>query len=249
MTKRIFSFGFALSLLMLSAAVAVAESPGWRRAKNTADDVIYQGKDKTFYCGCVYTSNQTNNGSGSVTHQACGYVPPATHSGRATRVEWEHIVPASLMPARQLACWVLGDRDKCEREDPRAQGMLFDLHNLAPSVGQVNALRSNDRYAELLTVLPGQFGSCPIKDTSGTFEPPDCLKGDVARVWLYMSLRHGVDIPPAERTMFEQWSTNDPVSQWESDREKRIFDHTFVQNHFVHGVTPSAAGKCSWEWE
>ena len=150
------------------------------------------------------------------------------------------------MPARQFDCWVLGNREKCEREDPRAQGMLFDLHNLAPSVGQVNALRSNDRYAE----LPGQpntFGACAAKDISGTFEPPNCLKGDVARVWLYMSFRHGVAIPPAEQTMFEQWSIDDPVSPWESERESRIFDHTFVQNPFVHDVPPVSTGACSWE--
>ncbi len=226
--------------------VAFAESPGWRRAKNAADDIIYAGKDRTLYCGCVYTSNGTNNGSGSVVHQACGYVPPQSYSSRANRIEWEHVVPASLMPARQFDCWVLGNREACERNDPRAQAMLFDLHNLAPSVGQVNALRSNDRY----TVIPGGpsgFGSCPIQDQQGAFEPPDCLKGNVARIWLYMSFRHGVVISQAERDMFEAWSANDAVSPWESQREKRIFDYTFVQNPFVHGVTPVAAGACPWE--
>ena len=91
--------------------------------------------------------------------------------------------------------------------------MLFDLHNLAPAIGQVNALR----------------------------------KGDVARIWLYMGLRHGVNISPDEIFRFERWSANDPVSPWESQREKRIFDHTFVQNPFIHGVTPDAAGACPWE--
>jgi len=51
----------------------------------------------------------------------------------------------SLMSARQFDCWVLGNREACECEDSRAQGMLFDLHNLAPSIGQVNVLRSNER--------------------------------------------------------------------------------------------------------
>ncbi len=163
-----------LSLLLVSSMV-LAESPGWRRAKNTDDDVIYSGKDRTFYCGCVYTSHGDNDGSGSVDYAACGYIPPTSYIARATRVEWEHVVPASLMPARQFDCWVLDGRENCEREDPRAQGMLFDLHNLAPSVGQVNALRSNDRYAELPD-NPTQFGTCPAVDTSGAFEPPDCLK-------------------------------------------------------------------------
>ena len=53
----------------------------------------------------------------------------------ADAIQWEHIVPASPMPARAFDCWALGGREKCEREDPRAQGMLFDLHNLAPLTG------------------------------------------------------------------------------------------------------------------
>ncbi len=27
----------------------------------------------------------------------------------------------------------------------------------------------------------------------------------------------------------------------------RIFDHTFIQNRFIYGVTPNAAGACPWE--
>ena len=32
-------------------SAALAESTAWQRAKNTADDIIYAGKDRTFYCG------------------------------------------------------------------------------------------------------------------------------------------------------------------------------------------------------
>ena len=232
--------------ILLAPQIVLAESPGWRRTKNTADDIIYAGKDRSFYCGCVYTSDGDDDGSGSVNHEDCGYVPPQTHKARAERVEWEHIVPASLMPARQFDCWIFGNREKCEREDPRAQAMIFDLHNLAPAIGQVNALRGNDRYAELPEVS-SNFGACPAKDVQNAFEPPDCLKGDVARVWLYMNLRHGVVISLPEREMFERWSEADPVSSWESEREQRIFNYTFIQNPFVHGVTPNPSGACPWE--
>jgi len=110
----------------------------------------------------------------------------------------------------------------------------------------VNRLGSNDGYIEI-SGDPSEFGSCQIQDGRGEFEPPDCLKGDLARIWLYMSLRHGVTIIPDERDRLEQWSANDPVSPWESQREKRIFDYTFIQNPFVHDVTPVAAGACPWE--
>ncbi len=232
--------------LVVLASAAIADSPGWRRVKNTADDIIYAGKNRTFYCGCVYTSDGDNDGSGDVDHQVCGYEIPDKHKNVAKRIQWEHIVPASLMPARNFECWAMGGRAKCERDDPRAQAMIFDLHNLAPSIGQVNQYRSNDRYSEIGD--QGKiFGQCPAKDIKDAFEPPDCLKGDVARVWLYMSFRHGVAISQEERDMFEQWSADDPVSKWESQREARIFDRTFIHNPLVHDVAVDPAGKCPWE--
>lgn len=45
--------------------------------------------------------------------------------------------------------WLTGGRSDCEDSDSKAQAMIFDLHNLVPSVGQINALKSNDRYSEL----------------------------------------------------------------------------------------------------
>ena len=219
---------------------------GWENTKNIADDDIYAGIDRTFYCGCKYQSHGDSDGSGDITDTtACGYEGPPTHAHRAGRVEWEHIVPASLMPARQFNCWAGqdGSRQRCEKSDPRAQAMIFDLHNLAPSIGQVNALRSNDRYTDLPDTA-SDFGGCTIEDASNGFEPPDCRKGDVARVWLYMHLMHGVEIPPDEMAMFIQWTSEDPVSPWESKREKRIAKYSRVINPFVHGVTPDAAGTC-----
>ena len=152
------------------------------------------------------------------------------------------------MPARKFPCWSGegGSRHKCETKDPNAQEMIFDLHNLAPSIGQVNALRSNDRYADLSDDV-SDFGGCPIEDAKGQFEPPNCKKGDVARVWLYMQDRYGLEITAVEQDMFEQWSEADPVSPWESLREKRVAEYTGVHNPFVHGVEPLDSGACSWE--
>jgi len=128
----------------------------------------------------------------------------------------------------------------------RTQAMIFDLHNLAPSIGQVNALRSNDRYSDLPDST-SDFDGCAIEDESGAFEPPNCRKGDVARVWLYMHVRRGVEIAPDEMAMFMIWSAGDPVSPWESTREKRISKYSRVINPFVHGIASDSNGACSWE--
>lgn len=214
------SFFFSL-LAMLFPAIAAADPPtSWNATKNAADDFVYSSR--TFYCGCLYKSDGDTDGSGEVyDHDECDYEPQDKHRKRAFRVEWEHVVPASLMPARQLPCWVNHGREYCERNDLVAQAMIFDLHNLVPSIGQVNALRSNDRFGE----IEGEeraFGACAIEDVRGLFEPADEQRGDVARIWLYMNQRHAVEIPAAEMEMFERWNEADPVSDWERERNARI---------------------------
>ena len=235
----------AIAVLVCSAVsgTSLAESPGWKNAKNVADDMVYHDHHRSFYCGCITTSDNDDNGSGSVSLIECGYKGPDKHSDAAERIDWEHIVPASLMPARLFDCWRNGDRDHCEREDSLAKTMLFDLHNLAPTIGQVNRLRLNDRYADL-PKKTSDFGKCEIEDTRGFFEPPDCRKGDVARVWFYMAERYGVVIPPLEQIMFEKWSTMDPVSSWEVKRERRIAEISGVSNRFVSGIAPDGKGGC-----
>ena len=120
------------------------------------------------------------------------------------------------MPARLFDCWRIGGREHCELFDSLAKAMLFDLHNLAPAIGQVNQLRSNDRYADL-PKKTSNFGKCEIEDLRGFFRAPDCHKWDVARVGFYMAERYGVVIPPPEWLMFEEWSLKDSVSPWEAN--------------------------------
>ena len=239
-------FDILVLVLFAISGAALAESPGWKNAKNIADDRVYYDQHRSFYCGCITTSDNDDNGSGSVSLNECGYSGPSEYSGVAKVIHWEHIVPASLMPARLFECWRNGDRDLCERVDSLAKAMLLDLHNLAPTIGQVNQLRANDRYADL-PKKTSDFGKCEIEDMREFFEPPDCHKGDVARVWFYMSERYGVVIPPLEQIMFEKWSMMDPVSHWEAERERRIADISGVPNRFVRGRSPEEKGRCPWE--
>ena len=260
----------ALFLLSVSISAALAEYPtSWKGAKNTAQDDVYEnGKSTTFYCGCPYTSDNDNDGSGKVNLSDCSMQALPKKKSTAKRIEWEHIVPASLMPAREHACWdqsenfpecvsvsgnVTTKRDCCVRVKDEFRNMTFDLHNIAPSIGQVNQYRSNGRYG-VAGEGSEQWPGCEAKDMGGVahgpenlFEPPDCMKGNVARVWLYMSDTHGVVIPDSERIMFLQWDRLDPVSAWEKTRDIRIKAEQGTANPYVSNVTASAAGNCSWE--
>ena len=101
-------------------------------------------------------------------------------------------------------------------------------------------------------VWPG----CDVRDQGRTdvgrdrlFEPVDCTKGDVARVWFYMHHEHGFEIPDATWNVLVAWADADPVSPWESERDKRIADPEVQGNHnpYVEGWEPDPEGACSWD--
>ena len=185
------------------------------------------------------------DGPGDVETEKCGVEPLSKNARSFAWIEWEHIVPASLTPARQVSCWqerqrfdscrkangsYLTARDCCETVSRRARTILFDLHNLAPSIGQVNWYRTNDRYGEVEKNYESwlgcdardQLGGQPDRNKLARFEPPDCVKGDVARVWFYMHDKYNVHINDAERHMFSNWSAKDPVTLLEQQRDRRI---------------------------
>ena len=79
------------------------------------------------------------------------------------------------------------------------------------------------------------------------FEPPDCVKGDVARIWLYMHEIHKVQIPTEEHAMFLIWAASDPVSPWELKRDGLIANVQGNSNPYISGTVPSIDGSCPWE--
>ncbi len=82
---------------------------------------------------------------------------------------------------------------------------------------------------------------------SNRFEPADCTKGDVARVWFYMHDTHGVVIPDSEWHMFIEWDRSDLISPWELERDNRIAAVQGNHNPYVHGFGSDPAGACPWE--
>ena len=244
----------------------------WNRAKNMLDDSVYFDHRYTVYCGCEYQSDNDSDGSGDINADACGLNGVTKMRHVRNTIQWEHIVPASLMPVGQYMCWqkeseVKQCQDKtgkvkkknrscCEAVSPSGKLMIFDLFNLAPSAAQLNQYRTNDPYGEVPdnANYEGFGSSCKVRDLNGTtsgpqglFEPPDCKKGDAARTWFYMRQAHGVLIDKATEALFNSWSTQDPVSPWERIRHDRIAKIQGNINPYVHKIVPDVAGACSWE--
>lgn len=121
-----------------------------------------------------------------------------------------------------------------------------DLHHLRPTIPVVNSTRSNldfdnggDKEVE---EAPGNFYD------SDSFEPRDAVKGDVARMILYMAVRYEgdeyVDLEPNDEvengsapyhgrlSVLKEWNTQDPPDAFERNRNDVIFEQ------FQHNRNP-----------
>ncbi|WP_086480419.1 endonuclease [Oceanospirillum sanctuarii] len=205
---------FCASLVLSLSAIA---APNFSAAKKDAVKV-YQGQETSFYCGCEYR----REGKKLVPDwESCGY-SPRKNANRGSRIEWEHVVPAWHF-GHQLQCWQNGGRKNCTRNDPKFAAMEADLMNLVPAVGELNGDRSNYKFG----MIPGEpraYGRCDFEvDFKGkTAEPPENVRGDIARIYFYMRDTYGLQISRQQRQLLEAWNRQDPESDWERERKRRI---------------------------
>jgi deoxyribonuclease-1 len=209
----------------------------FEKAKRILYNEIYKGHDITFYCGCDYDPK-----SKLVDWKSCGYVP-RKNSERASRIEAEHVMPAHQF-GNFRQCWrepkkVCPEKDMtgrqcCEAKDPVFETAHNDLHNLFPAVGEVNGDRSNFNWG-MVEGNKREYGACPIEidESIRRAEPPNAVKGDVARVMFYMENTYGFRLSDQDRKLFTVWSNQDAPDAWEIERNKRIAKIQNKENRFI----------------
>jgi len=135
-------------------------------------------------------------------------------------------VKADGTPFKGRAC--------CSKVDKTFQKIEADLHNLTPAVGELNGDRSNLPYG-IVKGEPREYGKCnfEIGGTPKVTEPRDEVRGDAARIWLYMSDNYGTTLTDSKRQMFEAWSRDDPPDSWEKLRNRRIEAAQGNRNEYV----------------
>ncbi|MBC8402458.1 MAG: endonuclease [Candidatus Marinimicrobia bacterium] len=137
-------------------------------------------------------------------------------------------------------------------------GAGTDLHNLKPEDVSVNSTRNNKDFDDGGTSVTdssppaGYDGSTDCLSTSTTWEPPDSVKGDVARIIFYMVTRYEgengevdlemvdyADSAPAgeayhgvQSTLYS-WHVADPVDDFETNRNNIIHDYQDNRNPFI----------------
>ncbi|MEA3643342.1 MAG: endonuclease [Lamprobacter sp.] len=211
-------------------------------AKDLLYEQVYRGQRVTAYCGCTY------NGRREVDLGSCG-LEGFADTARARRVEAEHVFPAAQFgnfrrcwrdPGRYSACRqkdgdLVSGRECCMRVDETFVAAHNDLQNLIPAVGMINGDRRDYSWG----MAPGgkRYGSCGIRIDSGgrRVQPPDALRGDIARIMLYMRDIDGFRLSRQDARLYEAWDELDPVDAWERKRQARIARLQGVENGYVLG--------------
>ncbi|SED60741.1 endonuclease I family protein [Streptomyces melanosporofaciens] len=119
-----------------------------------------------------------------------------------------------------------------------ATGPGTDLHHLRPTNVTVNSIRGNKDFDNGGQDVPDAPGNRTDDDS---FEPRDQVKGDVARMILYMAVRYDgddgfADLEPNDNvdngsapnigrlSVLKEWSAEDPPDAFEKNRNQVIYD-------------------------
>ena len=242
-TQKPANIAILLTLLFLTLSLeAFAKDPrrpqNFRKAKKHVYKIFQKLDAKTLYCGCLFTGKNFDA-------KSCGYIPKRakTKKGkinhRATRIEIEHISPAHSFgqsflewrePKKFPECQKKNKKwkssRKCAQKNPLFRQMESDLYNLWPTIGEINADRSNFRFA----IIDGEkraYGQCDVEIENRKVEPPPYSRGIIARAVLYMDKEYpnrGVlQKKGGQRKMFEAWHKEYPATKLEKQWAREIY--------------------------
>ena len=177
-------------------------------------------RDLAYYTDC-------QNGNGKATLLYSSYEADTTQLAGSGGNGWnrEHVWPQSLGGFKTT-------------------GAGADLHHVRPADAKINSTRNNCKYGN---VSGGTQASGAIATNSGgersgeVFEPLDNVKGDVARICLYVYVRYGSEISQCSSitNVFEsvdvllEWCELDPVDTWELSRNDVVESMQGNRNVFI----------------
>ena len=208
---------------------AVAAHPTSFNSAKTQAVKIYKDYPVSFYCKAPI---KWDGKKGSPDLNAIGY-KVRKNLNRASRIEWEHVVPAWTF-GHQMKCWQDGGRKLCGK-NPQFSKMESDLHNLVPAIGEVNGDRSNFSFTQWNGNLGANYGACPVKVDFKTkrVDPPESTRGAIARTYLYMQDQYKFKLSNSQNKLMNAWNKMHPVTAWECKRNERITRVQGNSNKFV----------------
>ncbi len=202
-----------IGLSTLLSAGSYAAPDNRSQAKNVLKMVDLDYK-KTFLNNCDYHYNPNSCMDKSIVEtKGC-----SIHEDNET-MSWMQIVPDTFY-GRYKACMVekpcinvftkeaFGSPLCCRRIDMQYREMEADLFNLVPAVSSLAAVQKGRIFGEVK--IPTEYLG-DVKLDENYLEPPARVKGDIARVYLYMDRRYGLELTPEQKRLFLKWHKEDGV--------------------------------------
>ena len=267
--KRALVLTVALCLILSFTLTAFAAAPSvYSTEKNSGErDVICTTLDGTsadeYYTGS-YTYDNLDDLSESALLSALRTLMTSTHSYKSSYNDCRDLAPITdcenengkiltLYTSYTTTSGAFDSGKGWNREHVwpqslggfKTSGPGADLHHIRPTENQTNSNRGNLKYGEvsggstskgnLSGLVGGTYGG-------GYFEPLDNVKGDVARICLYVYVRWGGDssyscgsitkVFGSIDTLLE-WCEMDPVDTWEMGRNEVVGDIQGNRNVFI----------------
>lgn len=146
--------------------------------------------------------------------------------------EKTHLIKESYVyPTRQMRDHLqCGTNRLCKKNSEAYNKMLADLHNIVP-VDSVYEFKLKSSHFGILDPAAGA-DECGVKKSFHLIEPRDSIKGDVARILLYMQDTYDLPLimPLAD---IELWNQLDPPDGKETARNAKILELQGTSNTFV----------------
>ena len=226
-------------LFLLTFFALILNANSFSQSKKLLLKEVYFDNQNTFYCLNKYSIKLVNNKYKTILEANDKYIPrkPFFKSGkenyRTKNVEFEHIMPVENF-GKHLPCWKDGGRKNC-KNDITFNEMESDMHNLVPAIGELNADRSNYKFGANKPKV-GQYGKCEfeVDFKAKRVYVRDEIKGNIARIYFYMSDKYNINLSPQERKMFEVWNKLDPVDEWERIKNKRVNKLQGNRNKYIN---------------
>ena len=137
-----------------------------------------------------------------------------------------HIYPTELI-TKKFDC---RSERSCFRSSPNFEQVMSDLHNMIP-IQSLYHFKLKDSVFGILDASD-DGDKCGIKKKYNMVEPPDRVKGDIARIHFYMHKQYG--LPLNNSYLFlKSWAKEDPPSNEEIEKNNRIKEIQGNDNPYV----------------
>lgn len=201
----------------------------YRKAIKRAAAQVHSGYPVTAFCQFPYGSDLQIQ------------MPGASFLTAAQRkVHWMPVVPLSRI-GKDLACYhsrcqwqkrIIKGPICCTLRNQRYKKMEGDLHNIVPVVPLLSKWRDEKNFGKVNK--QAMLGECGVRRDNDVIEPPEYLKGTVARAYLYMHDVYDIALTQSERILFKQWHQNYPPAAWEKTWDMQVALKQGKHNPYIY---------------